>query len=80
MLNGFKYSKTQFDSKFEIDFRFNGLVLALEMLGWIQGALVLVWKKKKNSIENEGIVCLVDSGQQWSSVVYEAHELQGHKL
>lgn len=42
MLNGFKYSKTQFDSKFEIDFRFNGLVLALEMLGWIQGALVLV--------------------------------------
>lgn len=76
MLNGFKYSETQFDSKFEIDFRFKGLVRAIEVLGSIQGALVLVWK----SIENEGVMCLVDSGQQWSSVVYEAHELHGHKL
>lgn len=69
MLNGFKCSKTQFDSKFEIDFRFKGLVLALEVLGLIQGVRFDSrgfgpCMKKRFSIENEGVMCLVDSGQQ----------------
>lgn len=66
MLNGFKYSKTQFDSKFEIDFQFKELVLALEVLGSIQGALVLVWKKKKKFDWKWGY-CVF--GWQWSTVI-----------